>query len=509
MRKTPGALLLLVLALALTACSHRPPADTLVVIIESSPANLDPRVGTDAQSERIGKLLFDSLVHRDEHFNLQPWLAERWEIPDPRTYVFHLRHDVYFHDGRLLTARDVKWTFDSIIDGTVISAKASTFTLVDRIEARDDFTVIFRLKEPYATLLWNVSDGAVGIVPYGSGRDFNQRLIGTGPFRFVGAVPDSEVTIARHDRYWGAVPRVAQVRFAVIPDTTTRALELRKGSADIAVNAMSPDMALALRAEPHLRVEQAPGTIYSYLAFNLRDPILKDVRVRQAVAYALDRETIIRYLWRDMAVPADSVLPPQHWAYSRDAPHYPHDPAEARRLLDAAGYRPDLRTGVRFHLVMKTSTEETTRLMAAVFQQQLRDVGIALDIQTFEFATFYSDVVKGAFQLYSLRWIGGNEDPDIFEHAFHSASFPPKRANRSYYVNPQVDRLIEQGRTTTGLAARRAAYIEIQRILATDEPYVNLWYLDNVVVYNRRLRNVQIAASGNYDFLRLVTIGPE
>lgn len=476
------------------------------MIIESSPSNMDPRVGTDAQSERIGKLIFDSLVKRDDHFNLQPWLAERWEIPDPLTYVFHLRRDVRFHNGARLTSKDVKWTFDSILNGSVISAKASTFKFVRAVEAPDDWTVVFHLKEPYATLLWNVSDGAIAIVPYGSDKDFNRTLIGSGPFRFVSAVQDSEVILEKNSDYWGEQARVARVRFAVIPDATTRALELRKGSADVAINAMSADMVVALRKEPTLHIQTAPGTIYNYLAFNLRDPILKDVRVRQALAYALDRQQIIHYLWRDLAQPAPAILPRQHWAFNEDVPKYSYDPARARKILDDAGYVE--KNGVRFRLTMKTSTEETTRLLAAVLQQQFRKVGITLDIRSFEFATFYSDVVKGAFQLYSLRWIGGNEDPDIFEHVFHSTSFPPKRANRSYYVNSRVDSLIDQGRVELNQAKRKTAYAEIQAIVATDLPYINLFYLDNVLIHSRRVKNAKPNPSGNYDFLRNVELAP-
>ncbi len=400
MPKRLWLLLLLGLLLPALSCSHRPDPNTVVMIIESSPTNLDPRVGTDAQSERIYKLIFDSLVRRDEHFNLQPWLAESWEISTPTTYIFHLKHGVRFHNGQPLTSRDVRWTFDSMLDGSIVTAKTSTYKLVDHIEAPDDYTVIFHLKEPFATLLWNLSDGVIGIVPYGSGKDFNRNPIGSGPFRFVTAEQDNYVLVARNDDYWRDIPKVERVRFLVVPDTTTRALELRKQSADIAINAMSADMIVALQKEPQLEVQISSGTIYNYLAFNLRDPILKDVRVRQAIAYAIDRQAMIHYLWRDMAEPARSILPKQHWAYDPTLPDYTHDAARARQLLDEAGYKPE-KDGIRFHLTMKTSTEETTRLLAAVLQQQLRDVGIALDIRTFEFATFYADVVKGAFQMSS------------------------------------------------------------------------------------------------------------
>lgn len=469
------------------------------MIIESSPINLDPRVGIDAQSQRIDELLFDPLVQRDAHFNLQPALAERWEIPDPLTYIFHLHRGVRFANGQALTARDVKWTFDSLIGGKIRSAKAATFASVSRIDAPDEHTVIFHLKQPFASLLWNLS-GAAGIVPYGSGEDFNRDPIGSGPFRFVSAAQDKNVIVERNPDYWATPAKLERVEFKVIPDATTRALELRKQSADVAINSLTADTVVALERDRDLKVMEAPGTIYAYIAMNLRDPILKDVRVRRAIAYAINREPIIHYLLRDQARPAYSILPPQHWAYDGDVMRYPHDPQRARELLDAAGY--PAKNGVRFHVTMKTSTEESTRLLAAVLQQQLREVGIALDIRSFESATFLADVTKGAYQIHSLRWIGGNQDPDIFENLFATASFAPRRANRTFYSNPRVDELIREGRSTLDQQKRKAIYDQIQVILAEDLPYINLWYLDNVLVHTNRVRGIELGPAGSYDFLR-------
>jgi peptide/nickel transport system substrate-binding protein len=287
----------------------------------------------------------------------------------------------------------------------------------------------------------------------------------------------------------------------VVPDATTQALELRKGSADVIINAsFGPDTVLTLEREPSLAVEHAPGTEVQYMGFNLRDPILKDVRVRQAIACALDRRPIIEYLWRGQAQPARSVLPPQSWAYNGDVPSYDHDPDKARALLDAAGYLAI--NGVRFHITMKTSTTESTRLMVAVMQQQLREVGIVLDIRSFESATFFADVTHGAFQLYSLRWVGGNEDPDIFELAFHSSRFPPNGANRGHYSNPRADALIDRARREVDPKVRKPIYAELQTILAEELPYIDLWYLDNVLVHNKRVQNLKLNPAGNYDFLR-------
>ncbi len=489
------------LLLFLLSCSSRPDPNTLVMIIESSPTNLDPRVGMDAFSERIDSLIFDDLLSRGDDLNVAPGLAERWDIPDPLTYIFHLHSGVRFQDGCPLTSRDVKWTFDSLLQGKIRSVKAATYRFVDHIEAPDDLTVIFHMKEADATLLWNLSDGAMGIVPDGSGDEMTRHPIGSGPFRFVSAETDREVILERNDNYWGEKPKLARVRFAVVPDATTEALELRKGSADVAINAyLTPDMVVTLTGEPSLEVERTPGTRLAYLAFNLRDPILRNVRVRQALAYALDRQPMIDYLWRGQVQPAHSVLPTQSWAYNGDVPLYPHDPAKANQLLDAAGY-PAV-NGVRFHITMKTSTDENTRLMVAVMQQQLRQVGIVLDIRSFEFATFFSDVTHGAFQMYGLRWIGGNEDPDIFEYAFDSAKFPPNGANRGFYSNPNVDALIDQARRAVDPAVRKPLYAEVQRILAEELPYINLWYFDNVMVHTRRVRNLKMNPAGNYDFLR-------
>ena len=490
----------LISLLPLLSCSRKPEADTLVMIIESSPTNLDPRMGIDGPSERIDGLLFENLVARDEYLSVKPELAERWETPDPKTYIFHLHADVKFCNGQPLTSRDVKWSFDSLLQGKLRSTKSATYRFVDHIDAPDARTVVFHLKEPWAALLWNVASPGMGVVPYGSGEEISRDPIGSGPFRFVSAEQDKEVVIERNDGYWGEKARLMRVRFAVIPDANTRALELRKGSADVEANSLTPDMEFTLEKDANLGVIRGPGTRLGYMAFNLRDPILKDVRVRQAIAHAIDRRLLVHYLWRDSARLAASVLPPESWAYYGEVKIYPFDPAKARQLLDDAGYAE--KNGVRFHLTMKTSTEESSRAMAAVFQQQLREVGISLDIRSFEPATFLSDVTHGEFQVYSLRWLGANEDPDFFEYAFHSARIIPNGANRQYYSNPRVDALIDKARTEIDRNARKQDYAAIQQILAEDLPYVDLWYFDNVMVYSKRVQNLQLNPSGNYDFLK-------
>jgi len=491
----------------LSGCASRPASDTVTMIIESSPANLDPRIGTDAQAEHIDSLLFDALVRRDEHFGLQPFLATSWENPDPVTWVFHLRTDARFHDGRPLTARDVKFTIDSILDGTVISVKAGSFTTLDHIDAPDPATVVFHLKKADPALPFNLCDGAIGIVPYGSGRDFAHHPIGSGPFTFVSQQLDRDVVIARAPAYWDTLPNIARVRFIVVPDITTQALELEKGSADVESNPSNFDIVNALSRNPHLAVEYGPGTILNYLTFNMRDPILRDPRVRTAIALAINRPLIIQALYRGQARLAESLLPPEHWAFTSDLDHHNYDPAAANALLDQAGYARDAH-GVRFHIGMKTSNDETVRLMSVAMQDQLAHIGVALDLRSYEFATFYADVVRGAFQLAPSRWVGGNENPDIFRYADSTAAFPPHGANRGFYSNPDIDRLLADAISTSDRDRQRADYVRIQQILAHDLPSLDLWYLNAVIVHNRRLQNIHLNPSGTFDFLRTATLQP-
>jgi peptide/nickel transport system substrate-binding protein len=498
----------LCVAVGLSGCgSGRPSPQTVTMVIESSPNSLDLRVGIDSQSEHIGSLIFDSLVHKDAHFNLEPWLATSWETPDPLTYRFHLRTDVHFHNGQKLTSADVKYTLDSMRNGTVITAKAAAFAHVDHIDAPDAATVVIHLKRPDAALLWNLSDGAIGIVPVGSGRDFAFHPIGSGPFRFVSQLQDENVVLERNDNSWQPRPAIERIRFAVVPDAITRALELEKGSADVCINCLTADMVYALIKRPNLQVESAPGTNLNYISFNTQDSVLRDMRVRQAIAYAMNRPLIIHSLWRDRAQLAESLLPTQHWAWTGDVQQYPYDPARANALLDAGGWKRG-KDGVRVHLAMKTSTDETSRLLAMILQQQLRDIGIALEVRSFEFATFYSDISKGAFQMYTLRWVGGNEDPDIFRYAYDSNSFPPHGANRGRYSDAVLDKLIREAAMSGDQALRRADYVKVQQILAAELPSINLWYLDAVLVHTRRLENIKISSSGSFDFLRTATVAP-
>jgi peptide/nickel transport system substrate-binding protein len=494
-------------ALLLFGCSgapHPAPGD-VTFVIESMPANLDPRIGTDFASERLDGLLFDSLVQRDAQMNVQPDLAASWEQPDPTTYVFHLRRDVRFHDGRAFTSADVKYTIDSIINGAVTTTKRGVFNSVREIDAPDPYTVIVRMNSASTSFLWDISRPAIGIVPQGAGADFAQHPVGTGPFRFESAAQDDNILFARNPDYFGGAPQIDEVRFRIVPDAIVRALELRKGTADLEVSSLSPDMVPVLARQSAIAVTEQPGTNYSYLAFNFDSPILAHREVRRALAFATDRASIVQYLLRGQARLADGLLPPGNWAAAPNLPSYPYDPARAEQLLDAAGFprRADL-GGMRLHLTLKTSTEESARLLGAVLREQWRKVGVDLELRALEFGTLYSDITQGNFEMYTLRWIGVNNDPSVFQFAFESDHMPPAGANRGHYRNPQLDALMAQARAEPDLEKRKALFYQVQQIVAEDVPYISLWFNDNICVHRTRITGIELAPAGNYDFLSTI-----
>ena len=496
-------------ALTMLGCkgARQPDARTVVMAIENSPTNLDPRIGTDAMSERIGGLIFDALVTKDEHYEMRPWLATSWEQPDALTWVFHLRDGVRFQDGRPLGAEDVAWTINSLMDGSLLTSKGGAFANVEDAEARDRLTVVVRMKRADASLLFNLSDGLFGVVPKGSDKDFGRAPVGSGPYKFVSAEQDKDVVVERNTAYWGAIPKIERIRFAVIPDAVTVALELEKGSVDIASNQLTLDMVHALEGRPGLATETGRGSPVMYLNFNVAPAPggspLSDARVRQAIACAMDRTAIIHAVWRDKARLASSLLPEGHWAAAppETLAQYPHDVARAKQLLDAAGYRAG-KDGVRVRLEMKISTDETTRLLAEILQQQLAAAGIAVTLRSSEFGTFYADVTSGRFEMYALRWIGSNEDPDIFRYALGSDRVPPKGANRGHYANARVDALLADAARRTDEASRAEDFIAVQQILAVDLPTIPLWYPNNEVIHTTRIMGIVPRVDGSFGFLR-------
>jgi ABC-type transport system substrate-binding protein len=500
---------LMLLALLCGAAGCRPvaahPPGYLQVDIETSPLALDPRFATDAMSSRIDELLFDSLVRLDEHQRLVGDLAASIERPTPTELVFHLRPGVRFSDGRPLVARDVKYSYESLLAPGSLSPRGALFNELASIAAPDDATVVMTTRRPYAPAL---EMAMLGVVPYGTptlGRGAHAAPLGSGPFALAAFVRDEQV-ILRRNPYRPAQPGTARgIVFKIVPDPTVRALELAEGICDLAENNIEPDLLGYLGGRPALTIARFPGTAYQYLAFNFRDPQLRDVRVRRAIAYALDRRAIVDQMRHRTARVASGMLSPENSYYAGDVTRYPYDPAKSEELLDQAGYRrgADGWRGLKF--VYKT-TPEGARL-AEAFQAMLRRVGVRLRVRVNEFGTFYGDIQRGNFELMSLQWVGIN-DPHQYEMVFDSRMTPPRGLNRGAYSNPAMDRLVEAGDATLDPAARREIYRKVQQLAAADLPYLSLWWQDNVVVMKRGLEGFKPFPNGSLRSLADLTLEP-
>ena len=498
------AILTIAAALFCTGCTQeRPEGNAIVVAMANAPINLDPRVAADEASQKANQLLYNTLVRIDDDLRIVPELAESLEQPDPLTYVAVLRRGVLFHDGRELTAEDVVYTFGSFLDPAFRGRAGAYRQLLASVHARDRYTVEFRLKEPFGSFPVNL---VMGIVRAGSGDANARQPIGTGPYKLRTFVQDDRLVLDPFDRYFGGPPANDGIVLKVVPDDTMRGLELRKGTVDLVVNDLAPDIVWQLRQEGRLQVTSSAGSDYAYIGLNLRDPVLQHLDVRRAIGHAIDREAIVKYLRRGFATVAVGILPPMSWAFEPDVVQFQHDPHRARQLLDAAGFPdPDGEGPLpRFHLTLKTSTVEMYRVQAAAIQHDLARVGIALEIRSSEFLKLLDDVVRGNFQLYQAQFVGVT-DPDMLRRVFHSAQMPPAGLNRVLYEDPEVDQLIESAARTVDDEDRRAMYVRAQRLIAEDVPYISLWYKTNIAVFQPGIRGVRLSPIADFTFLKDVS----
>ena len=452
--------------------------NTLVIALKSSPTNLDSRVGNDNASGRLFDLVYSGLVRVTPNFDYAPDVAEKWETPDDKTIIFHLNPNAKFHNGQPVTAKDVKWTYDSLMDQNFVTSKRSGYAAVDHIETPDNATVIFRLKEPNAGIFDNLT---LGILPTGADTNvYKTKPIGAGPYKVVEFRADDRIVLQSFDQWHLGAPKIKNVVIRIIPDLTTMVLELRRGTVNFAVNQIAFENVPEFANNKDFRVVRSSGSVYQYICMNLKDPILAKPLVRQAIAMAIDRNRIIKDIMRGFAEPTETMLAKGHWARGENLPSYPYDPAKAKQLLAQAGYP----NGFKF--TFKTSTDAEANSRAQVIQQMLKQIGVDMQIQSNEMSTFFADIGKGAFQMYSLSR-NGIADPDFYYVIFFSKNLPPEGQNRGFYVNPKLDQMLVQGRSTFDRAKRKPTYEEVQRMIATDLPYISLYMQDNVAIMRNNI----------------------
>ena len=504
----PIAVGLLLILLGCRAPSSDHPPGYLVIGIESYPLQLDPRYSTDANSVRVGHLMYNSLLRSDERSRLRPELAQHWSMLDDRTYLFDLRKDAKFHNGQPLTAADVKFTYESISSPESLSPKRGLLKPLRAIEQSGTHQLRFHLHAAHAPF---IEQFTLGIVPAGfsgAAGSVHGPPPGSGPFQLQALESGEKVTLRANPDYWEGRPPLAGLVFKIVPDAMVRALEFKQGTIDFMQNDLEPDMLPWLKKNTDADIQMQQGTTFQYIGINLTHAILRQPKVRQAIACAIDRDGIIRHLLKNIVTEAGGLLSPLNWAYDDSARRWPYDPERAKRLLDEAGYPDPDGDGPlpRFRLSFKTTNIELRRRIAEAFKEQLMRVGIELELRSYEWGTFFGDVKSGNFHLYSLAWVG-IEDPDVYYQIFHSASVPPNGDNRGRYNNPQVDRLLERGRATLDRKDRQTIYREVQKLLAEDLPYIPLWWWKNVIVTKPALRGFVAYPDGDLISLKKATLG--
>ncbi len=463
--------------------------NTLVIAVMSSPTNLDSRVGADNVSGRMFDLIYSGLIKVTPDFNYAPDVATKWETPDDKTIVFHLNPNAKFHNGQPVKASDVKWTYESLMNPTFTTSKRSGYASVDHIETPDQQTVIFKLKEANAGIFDSLT---LGILPTGADTNtYKTKPIGCGPYKVIEYRPDDRLELEAFDQWHGGAPKIKHITVRIIPDATTRILEMRRGTVNFEVNQIPFENVGEFDKSPDFTVVKSPGSVYQYLAFNMKDRALAKPLVRQAIAHAIDRKRIIRDIQRGFAQPTESMLAEGHWARATNLPSYDYNPAKAKQLLAQAGYPNGL------SLVFKTSTDAEANSRAQVMQDMMKKAGFNVSIQSNEMSTFFADIGKGNFQMYSLSR-NGIADPDFYYVLFFSQNTPPNGQNRGSYADPRVDQLLTEGRATFDRSRRKPVYEEVQKIIATDLPYISLYMQSNVAVMRKNVSGYVQYPAGFY-----------
>lgn len=487
--------------LALSLSCAEPAPDRVVVALDTAPVSLDPRFASSDSDGKVSRLIFAGLTTTDTDDGAVALdLAESWE-PEGSGVLVRLRRDRAFHDGTPVTAADVAWSLRSITDPAVGSPYASTFRGIEP-EVVDDTTLRIRLSRPHPSLAFELE---VGIVPQhavGPNQRFDpgEPWVGAGPFAWVRTEADG--TVVLRPQPWTKAGRAGMRELVVrpMPDENARLMALASGRVDLVQNAISPLLLPVAASYPDLRVEQSRSFKYSYLAFETSRPPFDDVRVRRAVAMAIDRAPIIATRFAGAAVPAQGMIAPWHPIYAEAKPPPGRDLDAARRLLDEAGIAPADQEGCRLRVVYKTSTNKFRRGIAGIIAGQLREAGICVEVRSLEWGTFFDDIKSGNFELTSLSWPSVQDDA-LFRWVFHSASIPDPSnrssgANRGRFRSARVDAAIERAESTRDPAARRAAFAEVQGLLSEELPYVSLWYEDNVVVVRRQWQGFAAVPNG-------------
>ncbi len=508
-------LLLSIASLILAGSCRKNSNEHVTIALPEKFSTLDTLTSTasDAAAERVRNLLFNSLVKKDENFDYVGELAkEITTSEDGKTITLTLQDNVKFHNGKAFTSADVKYTFDELFKSNGYKSGAFFDTVnkkrephITSLETPDPKTVIFTVGRPALKnqLLSNLV--AIPIIPEGTAAQQKDLPVGSGPFKFVSFDQSQNIVeLAAYPEYWEGAPKAQKIRLKTVTDASSLQAELQTGAVDIAPlpSNLPPDTLRSLGNNPNLKVEQFDGSNIQYLGLNTQSPPLNNVKVRQAIGYAVDREKIINELLFGQAKIGHSILPTQSWAYTPGT-QYSFDPAKAKQLLQEAGYKNE---PVTFKY---SAGNNAVNQYSQVIQNALKEVGLNVQIEQLEPGTLRQQLAQGQFQMNTGVWIGGNQDPIFLKDLFTTGRIPGENVNccnRSRYSNPEVDKLIEQAINETDKAKAKESYLKAWDIISRDLPLFPLWYPANMVVANKRIGNIKISPSGDFSFVKEIAV---
>ncbi len=491
---------LVLTSLLFSACnSGNAEQGLLRVGLAQMPITMDPRFATDAASAKVQDFIHRGLLKLDDAFNVQADLAERWENPEPLLWRFHLRQGVKFSDGSTLTAADVVATIRAILNPELISPLKASFAAIASIDAESENIVVIHLNKPDASLLTRLN---IGILPEAIASAPHQahQTIGCGPYKLQ-TWHENILTLVRVVDDKGSA---SSIRFSGVKDPVTRVLKMTRGELDFIQNDLPPHLLPYIQDQQNLKIQTQPSTTFSYIGLNMQDEMIKDIRVRRALALALDRGKLKKALFADLPILAETVLTTSHWASSQLEP-LPFDRVQAEELLDAAGF-PRAENGVRFTLNYRTSTDPTRLRLATAIAAMWGEIGIKVSIESLEWGGFYARIKRGDFQVFSLAWVGIT-DPDIYRWILHSSMWPPKGANRGRYANSDVDKWLDQAAAANGQHERKVLYAKVAQQMQDDLVYLPLWYDPVISVTGPRVSGFVPKPDGNLLGLLHIQLG--
>ncbi len=488
---------------------------TIVVGLQAEPTTLDSQQISDYNSHRAAYGIYDMLLRfEDEGTNVEPGLAERWEISDDGLeYTLYLRQGVKFHDGTDFNADAVKFNIDRQIDvdhpfhNTGQFAYAEfTWGMVDRVEVVDPYTVKFVLKDKFAPFLNHLAMHPAAMASPAAvekyGMDFSINPVGTGPFKFVRWTPGVEVVLEKNPDYWRGEPLLDQIIYRPIIEDQSRLTELESGGVNFMVNVPPDDLARIKGDSQYTVVEQA-GMHTWWVAFNHAKEPFNNKLVRQAMNYAINKQAIVDNILKGTGQLAVSPLPPVVWSYTDDIQTYEYNPEKAKELLAEAGY-PDGFT-CDFWLPESGSGMQQPVVMGTAMQADLKAVGIDCTIQTFEWGSYLEKVIvppdQAEFDLMEMSWIGDNGDPDNFLYILLSGEqFPPNGYNMGFYNNEEVNKLLAEARVTLDKAQRTELYVQAQKLIAEDPPWMVIDHESQIVAMSNKIKNFKLHPTGPFRF---------